>query len=150
MVEIKMLNDRDLQILKLVSEGDLNFQIGAKLFISEGAVKRSLRKIYSILKVKHYPRNLRRIKAVEIAFQKGLIKTKQNDNFIEEVKLLIEEFSGNLEKVFSRYYLQNQELKSKLAFYEVMNSPNTDIVSCIKADQDKCYELRRIREARKD
>jgi DNA-binding NarL/FixJ family response regulator len=49
---IEPLSNRELEILRLVAEGDSNKEIGEKLFITEGTVKNHMSNILSKLSVK--------------------------------------------------------------------------------------------------
>lgn len=64
------LTDRETEVLTLVAKGLQNAQIAAKLYISEGTVKRHLTNIYEKLEVRS------RIRAVNKAIAMGLLNTR--------------------------------------------------------------------------
>lgn len=61
------LSQRELQILRLVSEGSSNKELSRKLFVSENTVETHLRRIYSKLGTKN------RTQAVSVAREKGFL-----------------------------------------------------------------------------
>lgn len=62
------LSDRELEVLQLMAKGDINKQVGSKLFISEGTVKSHVKSIFAKMNV------LSRTEAVAVATRRGLIR----------------------------------------------------------------------------
>jgi DNA-binding NarL/FixJ family response regulator len=62
------LTDRELEVLKLVTKGMSNAEIGEELFLSEATVKTHLTRILSKLGVRD------RVQAVVLAYESGLVE----------------------------------------------------------------------------
>lgn len=69
-----VLNERELQVLRLLAHGQSNSEIAAALFLTEGSVKNLVTSIYNRLGLRT------RAEAVAWAWQNGIVEQSSSDN----------------------------------------------------------------------